>query len=123
MPEYGLGFSERPAGAAHIVVAGGLEPADAKRVVLCLCPLSCEIALKALLEEAGLPVAEIVEGSHGFRKLLTLFGECEVHADIANGSRPWGPAAQRTPGSALDFQPHIDAFLNTGVSPRLSASH
>ena len=94
MSEYSIGFSEKLTKAAQIVTDDGLDSVDAQRAVLYLSLLSCEITLKALLEGAGMSVAEIAKSSHDFRKLLALFGRCEVEVDIANGNLRWVPAVR-----------------------------
>lgn len=95
MTEYSIGFSEKLVSAAQIVMDDSTQDSiDAQRTVLYISLLSCEIALKALLERAGKPVAEVKKCSHDFRKLLALFGECEVEEDIGNGFLKWVPAVR-----------------------------
>lgn len=94
MSEYNTGFSEKLIDAAQVIMGIGLDLVDAKRTVLYLSLLSCEIALKALLERAGKSVAEITRCSHDFKKLLDLFNTCQVEVDIANGHLKWVSAVR-----------------------------
>lgn len=92
MPEYSIDFSEKLIEAARDVIENGVESSDAKRAVLYLTLLSCEITMKALLERAGKPVKEIKERSHNLDGLLKDLGRCEVEEDIVNGVPKWVPA-------------------------------
>ena len=94
MPEYSIGFSEKLIDAAQIIMDIGLDSVDAKRTVLYLSLLSCEIALKAILERAGKSVAEIMRCSHNFKKLLDLLRTCQVEVEISNGHLKWVPASR-----------------------------
>jgi HEPN domain-containing protein len=89
MPEYNLGFSEKLIDAARLVVDEGLDSVDAKRTVLYISSLSCEITLKALLEKAGQSVKKIKAHGHDLSELLKEIGECEVQEEIVNGSLSW----------------------------------
>ena len=53
MPEYNLEFSKNLIEAAGFVLQKGEVSVDAKRTILYLSLLSCEITMKALLEKAS----------------------------------------------------------------------
>lgn len=57
MAQYDLKFAERLAQVAAQLVADDITSVDAQRTVLYLSLLSMEISLKAMLEQAGKPVA------------------------------------------------------------------
>lgn len=94
MPEYNLGFSEKLIDAARVVADEGLDSVDAKRTVLYLSSLACEIALKSLLEKVVQPVKEIKAHGHDLSTLLKDVGECEIQEEIVNGSLSWVPATR-----------------------------
>ncbi len=87
MNEYSLEFSEKLTDAAQFVVDDGLDSLDAKRTVLYLSQLSCEIALKALLERAGVPVAKIKPRWHNLSELLQDLCACKVEEQIGSELR------------------------------------
>lgn len=64
MPEYSIDFSENLIKAARFVLEYQVNSVDAKRTVLYLSLLSCEITMKALLERAGKPVKMIKKRLH-----------------------------------------------------------
>jgi hypothetical protein len=68
--EYSIDFSENLIKAARFVLEDGADSVDAKRTVLYLSLLSCEITMKALLERAGKPVKEIKKSWHDLNGLL-----------------------------------------------------
>lgn len=96
MPEYSLGFSEKLIYAAKSVLEDDSVSIDAKRSVLYLSLLSCEITMKALLKKAGAPVIDIKKCWHNFDKLLAYLRQCQVEVDIANGAGYmwWVPASR-----------------------------
>lgn len=59
MTEYNLGFSNKLAEIARLVVDEGDDSFNAYQAATYLSLLSCEIALKAMLEKSRLPVKEI----------------------------------------------------------------
>jgi HEPN domain-containing protein len=91
MPEYSLDFSEKLIEAARVVLDldNNSDSVDAKRTVLYLSLLACEISMKALLERAGKSVSEIRSRSHNLEGLLEDLGSCEVEENIANGVLKW----------------------------------
>ncbi len=94
MPEYDLTFGRKLAEVAEGVVAQGLEEVDAQRTVLYLSLLSTEISLKAMLEKAGVPLADIRNRSHNLNLLLMDIGQCKIKVSIGNATDQWGSAAQ-----------------------------
>jgi hypothetical protein len=87
--EYNIGFAGKLIEAAKVVADDGLDNKDAKRAILYLSCLACEITLKALLEQAGKPVSQIRARSHSLSGLLTDIGGCSVLAEITKGARSW----------------------------------
>jgi len=89
VPTYDLAFARKVADVAGCVVAGGLDDVQSRRVVAYLGRLSMELALKAFLEQAGLPVENIRKHSHNLRALLAEVDHCEVEIEIVPGVRRW----------------------------------
>jgi hypothetical protein len=85
MPQYDIRFAEKLADTARLVIAAENETREAAQTVLYLSLLSCEIALKAILEKAGMPVPAIRRRSHGLAELLKDIGSCEVKVEVAPG--------------------------------------
>lgn len=85
MAQYDLSFGEKLAETAALVAKDGVEELDAKRTVLYLSLLSSEITLKALLEKAGKPVAEIKARSHNLKGLLHDLGACKIQVEVSPG--------------------------------------
>ncbi len=93
MSEYNIGFSEKLIEAAQVVADSALDSIDGQRTVLYLSLLSSEIALKAFLEAAGMPVQKIVGYSHNHRALLDAVCRCEVK-EIVAGQLTWVSASR-----------------------------
>ncbi|MCU7829421.1 MAG: hypothetical protein KZQ85_10180 [Candidatus Thiodiazotropha sp. (ex Myrtea sp. 'scaly one' KF741663)] len=93
MAEYSLVFSENLISAASILSDTGMNEVDEKRTVLYLSLLSSEISIKALLEQAGIPVQNIVNRRHKLVKLLGDLSKCEYKTEIANGVEGWACAS------------------------------
>lgn len=90
MPIFNLGFSEKLIEAAEFVFNDDGDEFDKLQTVLYLCHLSCEITLKALLEKAGLPMADIISCSHNFEKMLQPYHvKVEVYKEIGNNIYRW----------------------------------
>jgi len=94
MAEYNLGLSQKLAETAVIVAMDGLEDFDAVQTVLYLSLLASEIALKALLEQAGQPVGKIRARSHNLKALLEDLGRCQIHVEITPGQVRWVSASR-----------------------------
>lgn len=94
MTEFNLGFSDKLAETARLVVDEGGDSFNAAQTATYLSLLSCEIALKAMLERSGLSVSKIIKLSHNLEALLNEMSHCEVEVDIANGRLKWVPAAR-----------------------------
>lgn len=94
MPEYSIDFSENLIKAARFVLEYQVNSVEAKRTVLYLSLLSCEITMKALLERAGKPVKMIKKRLHDLDRLLCELDRCKVEENIANGVLKWVPASR-----------------------------
>lgn len=94
MAEYHLGFAAKLAEVAGQVDEKQGRNYDARRVIAYLSRVSFEITLKALLEQAGVPVPEIRARSHRLRDLLADLGSCEVEVEISPGHKAWVSAAR-----------------------------
>ena len=94
MSAYNLGFSKKLAETARLVADDGVGSFDAVQTVVYLSLLSCEIALKSLLEQSDLPVKQIKSHSHDLDALLREVSRCEIEVDIANGHLKWVPASR-----------------------------
>lgn len=94
MAEYDIAFGEKLAEVASFVVTDGLTDLDAKRTVLYLSLLSTEISLKAMLERAGRPMAEIRAQSHRLANLLTDLTQCEIEVEVTPNNRFFVPATR-----------------------------
>ncbi len=94
MAEYNIGFSEKLIDAAEVVAVKCANDVDAIRAVLYLSSLASEIALKALLEKAGISVKEIKARGHSLRGLLTDLGKCQIQDEFKANSHSWVPATR-----------------------------
>jgi hypothetical protein len=93
MHEYDLGFAAKLAETADLADERDPRGMDARRVVAYLCRVSMEISMKALLEQAGVPIRSIRLRNHDLRGLLEDLETCEVLID-AEGIEPrWQPAS------------------------------
>lgn len=115
MAEYNIGFSEKLIDAAQFVAKEDDGSDDAARTVLYLSCLACEIALKALLEHSGKPVAEITKLRHNLVALLKELGKCKVEVPIVKDFLAWVPAT-RLRSVTVD-----ERFANATVGTILSA--
>jgi hypothetical protein len=79
---YSVAVAENLIRAGRFTLEFAPEGPDTSRTALYLGLLSCELSLKSLLENAGIPVATIRECSHSFEKLLALFSACTVKAEV-----------------------------------------
>lgn len=102
MPEYDLAFAKKLAAVADKVDEEDSMTYAAGRVIAYLSRLSVEIAMKALLERAGMPVTTIRSRNHSLRMLLTDLGKCEVEVEIAMGVRQW-VSASRVRARSIDL--------------------
>lgn len=109
MAEYSLDFSKNLIRAARAVRDKGEDTVDAKRTILYLSLLSCEITMKALLERAGKPVKKIKHRSHNLEGLLRDVCRCEVKEEIVNGKLQW-VIASRLRGQGVATRPRISSL-------------
>jgi hypothetical protein len=91
--EYNIEFSEKLIDCAKLVKVDPIDVFEAKRTVVYLSKLSCEIILKALLEKAGKPIKEIRGHSHNLIKLLDELCWCQIKKDIRGGDLRWVSAS------------------------------
>ena len=70
MMEYKIDFSERLIESAQFLQKNKRASSEADRTILYLSCVACEISLKALLEKAGMPVADIKRMRHNLAELL-----------------------------------------------------
>ena len=124
MAVYNRNFSEKLIVAANAVVDDGLEALDAKRAVLYLSLLACEITLKALLEKAGVPVKKIKNRAHKLSELLRDLGECEIEKEIRIniGSRVYN-VKKWVPGSYIRSLTIDNRYANATVGTILEAEN
>lgn len=121
MAQYDLTFAERLVQVATQLVADDISSLDAQRTVLYLSLLSMEISLKAMLEQAGKPVAH----THDLAYLLKELDRCKVEVEVTPGLRKSVSAsrirsttlshqgAEVTVGSLIDAQtPQVSKYPN-----------
>lgn len=93
MAEYDLEFASKLAAVANEVDENDPFVYGARRTTLYLSRLSIEIALKALLEIAGVPLGNILTRSHDLVTLLEDLSKCEVEVEISPGVKRWCSAS------------------------------
>lgn len=86
--EYSLEFSQRLIDAAKSFTDKEKIYDETGRAVLYLSLLSCEISLKALLEQAGYTVKELKKRSHDFSGLVKDLCSCDLEGTGIAGSKP-----------------------------------
>jgi hypothetical protein len=86
--EYSLEFSQRLIDAAKSFLDKDTVDDETGRAVLYLSLLSCEISLKALLEQAGYTIEELKKRSHDFKGLIKALCSCNLVGMGIAGSRP-----------------------------------
>ena len=86
--EYSLEFSQRLIDAAKSFIGKDKTDDDTCRAVLYLSLLSCEISLKALLEQAGYTTKELKRRSHDLSGLLKDLCFCDLVGTGIAGSKP-----------------------------------
>jgi hypothetical protein len=94
MPTYSIEFGAKLAEVAQYVASSSEQDIYAARVAMYVSRLSMEVSLKALLERAGVPVAEIRARSHCLSGLLDDLGRCEVQVEATPQLRAWAPASR-----------------------------
>jgi hypothetical protein len=80
MPEYDIDLAESFALVATGIVNGGVRVPAPEKTALYTALLSTELSLKAMLEQAGMPVDDIHDHRHNLQKLLNELGNCKVMA-------------------------------------------
>jgi len=94
MPEYDLSFARKLADTAALLADQGLTTLEARRTALYLSLLATEIGIKAMLEHAGEPVANIRKHSHNLGALTRELGKCKVEIKFAPGVQKQVSAAK-----------------------------
>lgn len=90
MSEYDINLAERLANATPQIAKQELKTVNSIREAIHRSYLSMEIALKALLEKAGVAISEIPRNSHDIHKLLKdLETKCEIYDEIAPNYYKW----------------------------------
>jgi hypothetical protein len=92
MMEYSLDFSQRLIDAAKSFIDKDNIADETGRAVLYLSLLSCEISLKALLEQAGYTRKELTKRSHDFSGLVKDLCFCDLMGTGIAGSKPYSAA-------------------------------
>lgn len=78
MPEYSINLATRFSDAAVHLIRSEINDPEAGRATLYLSLLASELALKSMLEQAGMPILEIREYSHQLNKLLWALDKCNA---------------------------------------------
>lgn len=86
--EYSLEFSQRLIDAAKSFIDKDKTDDETCRAVLYLSLLSCEISLKALLEQADYTTKELKRRSHDFSGLIKDLCFCDLEGTGIAGSKP-----------------------------------
>ncbi|MDX3906789.1 MAG: hypothetical protein QHC78_13975 [Pigmentiphaga sp.] len=92
MAEYELDAARELVVVARDVVDRGLNSAEARSTVAYLSSRSIELTLKAFLERAGLPAADLRTLSSRIPALLERIDTCYIREEIVPGHRRWVPA-------------------------------
>jgi hypothetical protein len=87
--EYSLEFSQRLIEAAKSFIDKDKINNETGRAILYLSLLSCEISLKALLEQAGYTIKELKKRSHDFSGLIKDLCFCDLVGTGISGSKPY----------------------------------
>ena len=91
--EYSLSFSKRLLEAGASLKGAGKILEEADRAILYTSLVSIEIALKYLLEKAGVPVKEVRAHSHNIESMLSELDKCEIATDVG-GEEKYVPASR-----------------------------
>lgn len=93
MKTYSLAFADTLISAARCLEASAIQFPEGRRAVLYLSLLSIEIALKSVLEDAGLSISAIKSRSHNLGQLLADLSLCEYEVYSDRGKTHWTSAA------------------------------
>lgn len=108
--EFSLEFSKRLIEAAENLSQMKPVEQDADRAILYLSLVSCEVSIKALLEEAGYSLSNIKKMSHKFSKLKKALADCDFKGDKKGSAArlfaksPDKKVPKMTVGKLLDFE-------------------
>jgi len=114
MPEYSIGFAQEMSKASNAIVDAGFDSVDAQRAVLYIGLVSCEIAIKAALEKAGIPIVKVKASHHNLATLLKLLGTCSVL--LADSQR-------RVSATCIRSIVVNDAYVNATIGNLLEAEN
>ena len=103
MPKYDIDFAAKLAEVAHDVDDNDPWAYDARRVTIYLSRLSAEIAMKALLERAGVDPKEIRKHSHNLQSLLKALDGCTVEHKDQSGNVSSASAGALIRAAHIDF--------------------
>jgi len=103
VPEYDIDFAAKLAQVAREVDESDPWAYDARRVTIYLSRLSAEIAMKALLERAGVTVNEIRKHRHNLPTLLKALDSCVVELKDESGNVSPASAGALIRAATIDF--------------------
>ena len=81
MAEYDLELSRQMSLASRLLLSSGAPGPARDRAAIYIALVACEIALKAGLEKAGMPVTKIRKHQHCLASLLAEFSRCEISVE------------------------------------------
>jgi hypothetical protein len=102
MPEYSLDFSQLLIDAAKHTNDTAKPSFDKRRTVLYFSCLSCELSLKALLENAGWTPDELKKVGHKLHLLLEELGKCNVTGSY-DGETPHTISGTSVRGIVIEY--------------------
>lgn len=94
MTAYNIALSEKLVSAAEAVLQDSEGDFDSSQAISYLSLLACEIAMKALLEQAGFQPKTIRNRSHNLSLLLKDFSDCEVPVLLTQEKTHWARATR-----------------------------
>ncbi len=89
MPDFSIDFAAKLSEVAETLNHEIDQDFESGRTILYLSRLSIEIALKSMLEQAGVPEQVIRKRSHNLHALLSDLSNCEVEIDIEPQVKAW----------------------------------
>lgn len=122
MTEYDIDLAESLALLANQLAAGQILVPDPDRTALYLGLLSTELSLKAMLEQAGVPINRIRAHSHNLQGLLNAVGACKVEIEATRGCQSMVPASRirgelvQRGGAEITVGELIDASTNRVIT-------
>lgn len=80
--EYSIDFAKRLVEAANCLKVQSNESNETGRTILYISLLAAEVALKSLLEKAGIPAECIKKHSHNITKIVDTVYKCDIRLEI-----------------------------------------